>query len=572
MPNFINLPPFTEDGDVHVVVETPRGSRAKFEYDPKLEVFILSKSLLAGLTYPQDATAHDTFWDFISLLPESMNMVLRIMSDRTIPRSLRMMEGFGIHTFRLVNTDGKSTFVKFHWRPTIGSASVIWDEAVKINGADPDFHRRDLYEAIAKGAFPEWEFGVQAFDEEQSEGFDFDVLDPTKIIPEEIIPIEMVGLVLDRNPDNFFAEIEQAAFHPGHLVPGIDFTNDPLLQGRLFSYTDTQISQLGGANFHELPINRPRCPMRNLQRDGMRRTDVVPGRVAYEPNSLDPSGPRENPQRGFRTFAAQEGEGETGQKLRIRPESFADHYSQARQFYRSMSAPEQRHIQNAFAFELSKVETPVIRSRMLGHLALIEETLAHAVEIAIGMDGNRAEITPYQAPIDLDPPPALSLVGKAKPMLKGRKIGGVVTDGADGDRLEALRDALEKEGAELAIVAPKIGGVRLKSGKHLAADMALSGAPSVFFDAVAIFASADGIKPLLKNSAAIDWIRDAFGHLKVIGYMATAKPLFEKAGIADDLDEGVIELDARASIGQYIEAAKQQRVWDREARLSESDA
>ena len=572
MPNFINLPPFTEDGDVHVVVETPRGSRAKFEYDPKLEVFILSKSLLAGLTYPQDATAHDTFWDFISLLPESMNMVLRIMSDRTIPRSLRMMEGFGIHTFRLVNTDGKSTFVKFHWRPTIGSASVIWDEAVKINGADPDFHRRDLYEAIAKGAFPEWEFGVQAFDEEQSEGFDFDVLDPTKIIPEEIIPIEMVGLVLDRNPDNFFAEIEQAAFHPGHLVPGIDFTNDPLLQGRLFSYTDTQISRLGGANFYELPINRPRCPMRNLQRDGMRRTDVVPGRVAYEPNSLDPSGPRENPQRGFRTFAAQEGEGETGQKLRIRPESFADHYSQARQFYRSMSAPEQRHIQNAFAFELSKVETPVIRSRMLGHLALIEETLAHAVEIAIGMDGNRAEITPYQAPIDLDPPPALSLVGKAKPMLKGRKIGGVVTDGADGDRLEALRDALEKEGAELAIVAPKIGGVRLKSGKHLAADMALSGAPSVFFDAVAIFASADGIKPLLKNSAAIDWIRDAFGHLKVIGYMATAKPLFEKAGIADDLDEGVIELDARASVGQYIEAAKQQRVWDREARLSESDA
>ena len=356
------------------------------------------------------------------------------------------------------------------------------------------------------------------------------------------------------------------------MVPGIDFTNDPLLQGRLFSYTDTQISRLGGANFHELPINRPRCPMRNLQRDGMRRMDVVPGRVSYEPNSLDPSGPRENPQRGFRTFAAQEGEGETGQKLRLRPESFADHYSQARQFYRSMSAPEQRHIQNAFAFELSKVETPVIRSRMLGHLALVEETLAHAVETAIGMEGERAEITPYQAPIDLDPSPALSLVGKAKPTLKGRKIGALVTDGADGDRLEALRDALEKEGAELAIVAPKIGGVRLKSGKHLAADMALSGAPSVFFDAVAIFASAEGIKPLLKNSAAIDWVRDAFGHLKVIGHTAAAQPLFAKAGIADDLDEGVIELDARASIGQYIEAAKQQRVWDREARLSEGDA
>ena len=242
--------------------------------------------------YPQDATAHDTFWDFISLLPESMNMVLWIMSDRTIPRSLRMMEGFGIHTFRLIDADGKSTFVKFHWRPTVGAASVIWDEAVKINGADPDFHRRDLYEAIAKGAFPEWEFGVQAFDEEKAASLDFDILDATKIIPEEIIPIEIVGrMVLDRNPVNFFAETEQVAFHPGHVVPGIDFTNDPLLQGRLFSYTDTQISRLGGANFHELPINRPRCPMRNLQRDGMRRMDVNPGRVSYEPNSLDPIRP-----------------------------------------------------------------------------------------------------------------------------------------------------------------------------------------------------------------------------------------------------------------------------------------
>jgi catalase len=523
--------------------------------------------------YPQDATAHDTFWDFISLLPESMNMVLWIMSDRTIPRSLRMMEGFGIHTFRLVNADGKSTFVKFHWRPTIGSASVIWDEAVKINGADPDFHRRDLFESIAKGAFPEWEFGVQAFDEKQAASFDFDILDPTKIIPEEIIPIEVVGrMVLDRNPVNFFAETEQAAFHPGHVVPGIDFTNDPLLQGRLFSYTDTQISRLGGANFHELPINRPRCPMRNLQRDGMRRMDVNPGRVAYEPNSLDPAGPRENPQRGFRTFAAQEGEDETGQKLRLRPESFADHYSQARQFYRSMTAPEQRHIQNAFAFEFSKVETPVIRSRMLGHLALVDETLAGAVETAIGMEGKRAEITPYQAPIDLDPSPALSLIGKAKPMLKGRKVGALVTDGADGDRLKALRDALEAEGAELAIVAPKIGGVRLKSGEELAADMALSGAPSVFFDAVALFASAEGIKPLLKNSAAIDWVRDAFGHLKVIGHTSAAQPLFIKASVADDLDEGVIDLDARSSIGEYIEAAKQQRMWAREARLAESEA
>ena len=297
-----------------------------------------------------------------------------------------------------------------------------------------------------------------------------------------------------------------------------------------------------------------------------------PGRVSYEPNSLDPSGPRENPERGFRTFAPQEGAGETGQKLRVRPESFADHYSQARQFYRSMTPPEQRHIENAFAFELSKVETPIIRRRMLGHLALVEETLARAVETAIGMEGERAEITPYRAPVDLDPSPALSLIGKAKPTLKGRKIGALVTDGADGDRVEALRDALEKEGAELAIVAPKIGGVQPKSGKHLAADMALSGAPSVLFDAVAIFGSEEGIKPLLKNSAAIDWIRDAFGHLKVIGYAPAARPLFGKAGIADDLDEGVIEFSAAASIERYVAAAKRQRIWEREARLSEGDA
>ncbi len=387
------------------------------------------------------------------------------------------------------------------------------------------------------------------------------------------LPRDVRGFAVKFHPDegHFDLETEQAAFHPGHVVSGIDFTNDPLLQGRLFSYADTQISWLGGANFHELPINRPRCPMRNLQREGMRRTDVNPSRVSYEPNSLDPSGPRENPQRGFRTFAAQTGEGETGQRLRLRSESFADHYSHARQFYRSMSAPEQRHVQNAFAFEFSKVETPVITSRMLGHVALVEEALAQAVETAIGMEGEGAEITPYQAPVDLEPSPALSLVGKAKPTLKERKVGALVTDGADGDRLEALRAALEKEDAELAIVAPKIGGVELKSGKHLAADTALSGAPSVFFDVAAI-ASAEGIKPLLKNSAAIDWVRDAFGHLKIIGHSSAAKPLFAKAGIVDDPDEGVIELDAQPVVGQYIEVAKQQRVWAREARLSESDA
>jgi catalase len=519
--------------------------------------------------YPQDATAHDTFWDFVSLLPESMNMVLWIMSDRTIPRSLRMMEGFGIHTFRLVDADGKSTFVKFHWRPKLGAASVMWDEAVKINGADPDFHRRDLYEAIAKGDFPGWEFGVQAFDQAQADGFDFDVLDPTKIIPEEIIPIQFVGrMVLDRNPVNFFAETEQVAFHPGHVVPGIDFTNDPLLQGRLFSYTDTQISRLGGANFHELPINRPRCPMHNLQRDGMRRMDVVPGRVSYEPNSLDPAGPRENPERGFRTFAPQEGEGEVGQKLRIRPDSFADHYSQARQFYRSMTAPEQLHIQNAFSFEFSKVEALAIRKRMLGHLHLVDETLATAVEANIGMEGEATAIKPFRAPIDLEPSPALSIVGKAKPTLEGRKVGVLVMDGVDIERLEALRKAVEGAGAQLAVVAPKIGGVTPKKGARLPADMALTGAPSVMFDAVALLASDEGVAALLKNAAAVDWVRDAFGHLKVIGYSPAVEALFAKASIADDLDEGVVDISSAAGLKRFIEAAKLQRVWDREAKLS----
>ncbi|HVT51632.1 MAG TPA: catalase, partial [Dongiaceae bacterium] len=291
--------------------------------------------------YPQDATAHDTFWDFISLMPESMNMVAWIMSDRTIPRALRFMEGFGVHTFKLVNAEGKQTFVKFHWRPVAGTSSVIWDEAVKINGADPDFHRRDLFEAIAKGDTPEWEFAIQAFDQRTADKLPFDILDPTKIIPEEIVPLEVIGrMVLNRNPDNFFAETEQVAFHPGHIVPGIDFTEDPLLQGRLFSYTDTQLLRLGGANFHEIPINRPRCPMHNFQRDGIRRMEVNKGRVSYEPNSLQPEGPRECPIHGFTSQPT----GEIGPKLRERSETFADHYSQARQFFRSQSEPEQRHM------------------------------------------------------------------------------------------------------------------------------------------------------------------------------------------------------------------------------------
>jgi catalase len=512
--------------------------------------------------FPQAASAHDTFWDFASLMPESMHMLVWVMSDRAIPRSYRMIEGFGIHTFRLIDAKGKSTFVKFHWRPAAGAASVLWDEAVKISGADPDFHRRDLFDAIARGDFPEYEFCIQAFDQKTADDFEFDVLDSTKLIPEELVPLEVIGkMVLNRNVDNFFAETEQAAFHPGHVVPGIDFTNDPLLQGRLFSYTDTQLIRLGGPNFHELEINRPRCPMRNFQRDGVKRQNVPTGRVAYEPNSLDPAGPRESAERGFVTYADQE----SGDKLRIRSETFADHYSQARQFFRSMTEPEQRHIISAFAFELGKVETVAIRKRMLGHLMIIERTLGAAVEEALGMVGEAERLTPARDPIDLDESPALSLIKKAKPTLRGRKVGALITDGVDDAVLDALRSAVEREGATFAIVAPKAAGVKTAKGKRVAADHALSSGPSIFFDAVALVPSADGAALLAREAAAIDWMRDAFGHLKVIGTVEAAGPILEKAAVEEDA--GIVDLAGRGGVKIFIEVARRQRVWEREPTL-----
>ena len=514
--------------------------------------------------FPQAASAHDTFWDFVSLTPESTHMLMWAMSDRAIPRSLRMIEGFGIHTFRMINAAGKSTFVKFHWRPTIGATSVLWDEAVKINGADPDFHRRDLWEAIDQGSFPEWEFAIQSFDEDQANSFDFDVLDSTKLIPEEIIPLEVIGrMVLNRNPVNFFAETEQAAFHPGHVVPGIDFSNDPLLQGRLFSYTDTQLSRLGGANFHEIPINRPRCPMRNFQRDGIHRMDVAPGRVAYEPNSLDPDGPRENPRTGFVSHPAHE----DGDKVRARPEKFADHYTQARLFFRSMSEPEQCHIISAFAFELAKVETVAIRQRVLGRLMLVDGALCGAVEAALDMKGAAEKLTPAKQAKDMAPSPALSLIKKVPATLKGRKVGVLVSDGVDAAVIEKLRAAVAKEKAALAVVAAKIGGVKTKQGGRLAADQALSGTPSIFFDAVALCLSTEGAKLLAKEAAAKDWLRDAFGHLKIIGHVAEAAPLFEAAGVDRGADAGLVDLSGGKGVADFIAAAKQHRIWEREKAL-----
>jgi catalase len=512
--------------------------------------------------FPQAASAHDTFWDFVTLTPESVHMLMWAMSDRTLPRSLRMMEGFGVHTFRFVNAAGKSTFVKFHWRPKIGSASLIWDESVKLYGADPDSQRRDLFDAIDMGDFPEFEFSVQAFDEKTAANFPFDILDPTKLIPEEMVPLQPLGrMVLDRNPDNFFAETEQSAFHPGHVVPGIDFSDDPLLQGRLFSYTDTQLIRLGGANFHELPINRPKCPMANFQRDGVRRMDIPKGQVAYEPNSIAPAGPREDPERGFATVRALD----AGDKVRERSETFADHYSQPRLFWRSMSEPEQRHIVNAFTFELSKVSRPYIRQRMLGHLANIDGELLARVEEGLGMQGQAENIKPAHPPIDMKPSPALSLIKKAVPTLEGRKVGVLVTDGTDPALVASLRTAVEKAGARLQVVAPKIGGARGKGGKLIVPDHQLAGGPSLFFDAVVVAASAEGAEALETEAAAIDWIRDAFGHLKVIGVVDTSMELIEIAGV--QADEGVIALNDTKGLAAFINAAKKGRVWDREPKL-----
>jgi catalase len=511
--------------------------------------------------YPQAASAHDTFWDFVSLMPESLHMVTWAMSDRTLPRSFRMMEGFGVHTFRFVNANGKSTFVKFHWRPTIGSSSLVWNESVKLYGADPDSQRRDLFDAIAAGDYPEYEFAIQAFDEKKAAAFPFDILDPTKLIPEEMVPLEPIGkLVLDRNVDNFFAETEQVAFHPGHVVPGIDFTNDPLLQGRLFSYTDTQLLRLGGANFHEIPINRPKCPMHNFQRDGVRRMDVNKGQVAYEPNSLGTDAPREDPDRGFHSVPALD----AGPKVRQRSDTFADHYSQARLFYRSMSEPEQLHIVKAYVFELSKVATRAIRKRVLGHLANVDGDLCNRVEKGLGMEGEADTIAPARPAIDMKPSPSLSLIKKAPKTLKGRKVGVLVADGTDATLVTALRTAVEKAGARLEVVAPTIGGAMGQGGRRIGADYQLAGGPSIFFDAVVVALSAEAGAMLAGDPAALDWARDAFAHLKVIGVTDGAAPLLERASVTPD--EGVVPLAAKGGVAAFIDVAARGRVWAREPR------
>ncbi|OYY86472.1 MAG: catalase HPII [Rhizobiales bacterium 24-66-13] len=514
--------------------------------------------------FPQAQSAHDNFWDFISLTPESMHMIMWIMSDRAIPRSFRFMEGFGVHTFRLLNARDESTFVKFIWKPKLGLQSVVWNEAVKINGADPDFHRRDLWDAIQSGNFPEWELCVQLFDQAFADSFDFDVLDPTKLIPEEVIkPVPVGRLVLDRMPDNFFAETEQVAFMTQNVPPGIDFSNDPLLQGRNFSYLDTQLKRLGSPNFTHIPVNAPKCPFAHFQQDGHMTMRNPVGRANYQPNSWG-AGPREDPVRGFRSFR----EEIDAPKVRLRPESFADHYSQARQFFNSQTATEQKHIAMALTFELSKCENPVLRERMVARLLNIDEALGATVADKLGIEElpepADAAITPRD---DLPASPALSIVQNGPPSFAGRKVGVLVSDSCDGALLKSLRAAIETEGATMEVIAPKVAGVEAADGTRVVAKHMIDGGPSVLFDAVALLLSEEGAERLAGEAAARDFVADAFAHCKFIGFTAAAAPLLSKAGVAADADEGLIPLESAASASHFVSSCRKLRLWARETSV-----
>ncbi len=530
---------------------------------------------------PQAASAHDTFWDFISLMPESAHMIMWLMSDRAIPRSFRMMEGFGVHTFRFVNERNKSTFVKFHWKPLLGVHSVAWDEAQSISGKDPDFHRRDLWEAIETGAFPEYELGVQLVPEADEHKYEFDLLDPTKIIPEELVPVKRIGkLILNKNPDNFFAETEQVAFHIGHVVPGIDFTNDPLLQGRLFSYLDTQLKRLGGPNFHEIPINRPVSPVHNNQRDGQARQTINQGRVSYEPNSLAGGCPFQAmiKEGGFSSFE----ERIDTHKVRERSPSFHDHFSQATLFYNSQSDAEKRHMINAFRFELGKVEVPAIRSRMVGILTQIDKDLAAAVAKGLGFPVPKPE-TPINRSFGADTPPksvqpvkAVSSVSVSAPLsmantilntVKSRKVAALIADGFDGEQVSAMKEALLKEGAMLKTVAPRNGAILTADGKAVAADFSLLTTASVLFDAVYIPGGAESIKTLAESSDAQHFVNEAYKHCKAICSTGNTDAFLDStfAGKIEDDEAVIITEELKDALPNFINAIANHRNWKREA-------
>ncbi|WP_122314879.1 catalase HPII [Pseudomonas cichorii] len=513
---------------------------------------------------PTGGSAHDTFWDFVSLVPESAHMVLWTMSDRAIPRNLRTMQGFGVHTFRLINTEGKSTFVKFHWKPKYGVCSLVWDEAQKLAGKDTDFHRRDLWESIEMGDYPEWELGVQIVAEEDEHNFDFDLLDPTKIIPEELVPVTPLGkMVLNRNPDNFFAETEQVAFCPGHIVPGIDFSNDPLLQGRLFSYTDTQISRLGGPNFHEIPINRPVAPNHSGQRDAQHRMTIDKGRTSYEPNSIDGGWPKETP------VAAQNGGFESyperieAHKVRERSESFGDHFSQATLFFNSMSHHEKEHIISAYSFELGKVEREFIRARVVNEiLANIDLQLASRVAANLGLAAPKTGTVAARTS-SLSESPALSQANLLSGDIVSRKVAILVADGVDGKAVAAMQKALQAEGAHSKVLGPSSAPVKTADGKSLPVDASMEGMPSVAFDAVFVPGGKEALKALSTDGVALHFVLEAYKHLKAIAVAKDAKALLDLLHL--DEDAGLL-VAADGSYAAFFKAIAQHRVWDREVK------
>jgi catalase len=529
---------------------------------------------------PQAASAHDTFWDFISLMPESTHMILWLMSDRAIPRSYRMMEGFGVHTFRLINEEGKSHFVKFHWKPLLGVHSVAWNEALKISGNDPDFHRRDLWEAIETGAFPEWELGIQVIPEEDEHKFDFDLLDPTKLVPEELVPVQRIGkMTLNRNPDNFFAETEQVAFHPGHIVPGIDFSNDPLLQGRLFSYTDTQLSRLGGPNFHEIPINRPIAPVYNNQRDGQMRQTINAERTSYQPNSINANSPLQAKvsEGGFSSYQ----ERIDAKKVRARSDSFFDHFSQASLFFNSQSEVEKNHIVDAFRFELGKVEIEDIRKRMVGILTQVDTGLAKRVAEGLGLalpsgpqkpvnhgvpaDGDQKKYEPIKKESTLKSSPALSMKDTPKDTVKSRKIAILATDGVDGVQLNDYKKILEAAGAATKIVATHNGHIKDESGKTIKVDFTFLTTASVLFDAVYIPGGSKSVNELIAEPDAIHFVEETFRHCKAIAASAEGLQLIEHSKVPFK-DKNAVQLGVliNKTPTDFEMAIRQHRFWERE--------
>ena len=521
---------------------------------------------------PQAATAHDTFWDFVSLMPESTHMLMWAMSDRAIPRSYRMMQGFGVHTFRLVNSDGQSSFCKFHWKPLLGTHSLVWDEAVKIMGADPDFHRRDLWEAIESGNYPEWELGLQVFSEADAEKFSFDVLDATKLIPEELVPVKPVGrMVLNRNPDNFFAETEQVAFCTAHVVPGIDFSNDPLLAGRIHSYVDTQITRLGGPNFHEIPINAPLAAVHNNQRDGFHRQAIARGRVAYEPNSLGGGCPFQAGAAGFVSFPkAVEPYNSPVDKVRGKPEKFAEHYLQAQLFFDSQTEVEKAHIVAAFRFELSRVTVPAIRSRMVSSLLNVSKDLAGAVAAGLGMElpqpMARAIKTAPKSEISVSP--ALSLMAlPGKGGIATRKVAILIANGMEGETISSIIDALTAAGAVTRLVSSRLGTVISESGETFEVDATFENSPCVLFDAVVLPAGPEAVNTLMADGHTLDFVKDQYRHCKTLLVLGSSSELLEKAGIGFTLPSGeadpglLIEAqdDRYASPQAFIKAIGQHR-------------